>query len=422
MRKICASCKEQFNIDSEKVLMCPFCNSPILDKNIYYKIKDNYNNYNEITEQDVQNILDKEKEVYTLINGTVLNSVRDYIEAFFKLLKDKNAEWKYKLLSMISLLYIINPIDLIPDMIPGIGFIDDFAALSIAVAYIGKAINKYYEKNKNKVILNNDTIIYNISSDNHNISTVKIKKNMIIWRIPVNKKDKIKIRTINGKAIKSNETYVLTTIADSFLTPLNNFDTIIVDSILNETINILKSLGAKKISLEKTIAIASEKNIVTDSEFLNVFDNNIKIKSNKIKKQESRINYEFGELDIEDMLNEDELINNMSWYYTDNSILDNTIFSDRLKKAMLRASIEKEMELTSLLDTDCRVNIKKDKKMFANININEATKIKWKVKVEYYPINKQNIYKTSELYNSLITKIEQKKKILNKNVFNNTQI
>ncbi|MBI3558033.1 MAG: DUF1232 domain-containing protein [Deltaproteobacteria bacterium] len=35
-----------------------------------------------------------------------------------------------------ALLYLVNPLDLIPDAIPVIGYLDDFAVLSLAVAFL----------------------------------------------------------------------------------------------------------------------------------------------------------------------------------------------------------------------------------------------------------------------------------------------
>jgi len=42
-----------------------------------------------------------------------------------------------------ALLYFINPFDLIPDMIPGIGFVDDLAVLLWVTGNIDKDINDY---------------------------------------------------------------------------------------------------------------------------------------------------------------------------------------------------------------------------------------------------------------------------------------
>lgn len=43
----------------------------------------------------------------------------------------------------VTLLYLANPFDLIPDFIPGIGYIDDIFMVSLCVKFIGTDLEKY---------------------------------------------------------------------------------------------------------------------------------------------------------------------------------------------------------------------------------------------------------------------------------------
>lgn len=411
MSLICIGCKEEFVGKSSKLILCPFCSTPIIDKNKYLKIKEEIN-YNKFNESDLDNILKNEEKVYDKIDGSILEKCKDYIDALFKLLKDPNESLANKISSIIALVYVINPIDLIPDIIPLLGLVDDFAAITIAIGAIGTAINKYYKKHEKNIKLDNNTIIYNISSTNSEVSIVKAKRNMIIWTIPANKKSKINIRTINNKAITANKYYVVSNIVDNFLTPLDDFDNIVSESIFNEAVNIFKSLGAKKVRFNKKTAKAFEKNIVHKAEYLNVFDGTNKVDSRKVAKEEISANYEFDELGVENILNSNELVEEMNWYFTDNSILDESIFSDRLQKGMLKTNIKKDIELNSLLNMDSRINVMKDKDISMNINISEASKVRWEIEVEYYPLDKNNLNNISKLYDDLKNKINDKKENL----------
>jgi uncharacterized membrane protein YkvA (DUF1232 family) len=46
---------------------------------------------------------------------------------------DPRVPQKYKIMGLAALLYLINPFDLIPDFIPGAGYIDDLGALTAFV-------------------------------------------------------------------------------------------------------------------------------------------------------------------------------------------------------------------------------------------------------------------------------------------------
>lgn len=51
-----------------------------------------------------------------------------------------------KLLFLVSLLYVFFPVDFVPDVIPVLGWLDDLGLLTIAVAFLGRAISRYRNK------------------------------------------------------------------------------------------------------------------------------------------------------------------------------------------------------------------------------------------------------------------------------------
>lgn len=61
--------------------------------------------------------------------------------AFWKILRDKSVPWWGKISFIAaSLGYVISPIDLIPDLILGIGWIDDLIILPLFAWLFGKAL------------------------------------------------------------------------------------------------------------------------------------------------------------------------------------------------------------------------------------------------------------------------------------------
>lgn len=67
------------------------------------------------------------------------NLARDIIAAFMAI-RDPEVPILAKGVSLLSVLYVIMPFDLIPDMIPVLGWLDDLAAVPLAAYLAGKLI------------------------------------------------------------------------------------------------------------------------------------------------------------------------------------------------------------------------------------------------------------------------------------------
>ena len=73
------------------------------------------------------------------------------IPAVFLALKDKKTPWYAKLLAALTVIYALSPIDLIPDFIPVLGYLDDLLILPALVACTVKFIpNDVFEEYRKK--------------------------------------------------------------------------------------------------------------------------------------------------------------------------------------------------------------------------------------------------------------------------------
>ena len=62
------------------------------------------------------------------------------VPAVFLALKDKNTPWYAKLFAAFTVAYALSPIDLVPDFIPVLGYLDDLVILPLLVALTVKFI------------------------------------------------------------------------------------------------------------------------------------------------------------------------------------------------------------------------------------------------------------------------------------------
>ena len=64
------------------------------------------------------------------------------IPAVFLALKEKKTPWYAKALAAVVVIYALSPIDLIPDFIPFLGYLDDIIILPALIAWCVKCIPK----------------------------------------------------------------------------------------------------------------------------------------------------------------------------------------------------------------------------------------------------------------------------------------
>ena len=64
---------------------------------------------------------------------------------------DPRVPQKYKIMGLAALLYLLNPFDLIPDFIPGAGYVDDLGALTAFVMAVRKVIESARDAAKDVV-------------------------------------------------------------------------------------------------------------------------------------------------------------------------------------------------------------------------------------------------------------------------------
>lgn len=105
-----------------------------------------------INDDDVEIVLQNEEEINKKFSGA--NSLSKYAELgkiMIGMLKDiKNRvypeiPWFTIATIVLALLYVFNPFDIIPDFIPGIGYIDDVSVLAVGTGWIESDLHKYLD-------------------------------------------------------------------------------------------------------------------------------------------------------------------------------------------------------------------------------------------------------------------------------------
>lgn len=110
-----------------------------------------------IAEKDVEIIFESEDKIHRKFKKKrPLKKYIDVVKNLFSMLKDyKNGNYRempwHTIGSIVLvLLYVLNPLDIIPDFIPGFGYVDDAGVLALALKLIQADFDNYMEWRQQK--------------------------------------------------------------------------------------------------------------------------------------------------------------------------------------------------------------------------------------------------------------------------------
>ncbi|MGM8899089.1 MULTISPECIES: YkvA family protein [unclassified Psychrobacter] len=91
-------------------------------------------------EDSIKNQVDKDRglERYAKDLMLLMSLVKDYYQGNYR-----NIPYKTISAAVVGLLYVLNPIDIIPDFIPFIGQVDDALVIGFCLRLMEKDLNKY---------------------------------------------------------------------------------------------------------------------------------------------------------------------------------------------------------------------------------------------------------------------------------------
>ena len=108
-----------------------------------------------ITEDDLKKVLDKQNEIEKKFSGHgPLGKFVADMKLLFSVIKDyasgeyREIPWYSIAAIVFALLYVLSPVDLIPDFIPIIGYIDDALVVAACLGLIDQDLHKYKEWKK----------------------------------------------------------------------------------------------------------------------------------------------------------------------------------------------------------------------------------------------------------------------------------
>ncbi len=121
------------------------------------QLKDKFDSFKNYTDDDLKKVLDNESKINKILKNPELIKFVEDVKLYFRMLRDI-VTGKYKKIPfgtiatiVCTLLYVLNPQDIIPDYIPVIGYIDDAFIIRMSLRFTQFDVQKYKEEMGQKV-------------------------------------------------------------------------------------------------------------------------------------------------------------------------------------------------------------------------------------------------------------------------------
>ena len=122
------------------------------------RIREEFNKRSKnVTRDDLKKVVESSDELLAKVkSSSLLSRQLEKIKFLVMMLKDywngeyREVPWGIIVSIVVVLIYILSPIDLIPDFIPGAGYIDDVGLLGFVWKFISYDVEKYCQWKRRK--------------------------------------------------------------------------------------------------------------------------------------------------------------------------------------------------------------------------------------------------------------------------------
>lgn len=112
-------------------------------------VRNVFDSFKGYTQEDVGKVMENMDKITRMTKGGPLGKYLGDVKVFFQMLRDVFAG-RYKRMPkgtiaaiVGTLLYVLNPGDFIPDVIPVIGLLDDAAVLALCIKFVKHDVEEY---------------------------------------------------------------------------------------------------------------------------------------------------------------------------------------------------------------------------------------------------------------------------------------
>lgn len=122
-------------------------------ENVKKKINEDYlkTEISNVDDGDLDIVMKNKKAIDKKLNSSGMKKYAELGKLMFGMLHDyrkgeyTSPPWFTIAAIGLTLLYVFNPLDMLPDFLPGVGYVDDFALFTVAIRFIESDLHAYLD-------------------------------------------------------------------------------------------------------------------------------------------------------------------------------------------------------------------------------------------------------------------------------------
>lgn len=265
-------------LSQKQILHCPACNMPLVSRKEYENLQEKIKRDAEDGESKIEEAISVFEKVKAKSQKGILERVSVYLRAFYDMMRDPNAAVPNKIYAAIAFLYLVSPLDIIPDPIPIIGHVDDYLVIMAVVSLLGSGLVSYMKdagerkrpmwQGKTLLIERFDLGQYANITENHYYED----RHLRCWRVNSSALDRTKYKPIMNQLFRKNETFMLHPILKNTLIGFKQFNTYILEQKRRELQLLFSGLGAMEAEYTHCVEKCKKTSTRLDLSLLHAFE------------------------------------------------------------------------------------------------------------------------------------------------------
>lgn len=402
----CTSCDLSIRVKVMYSYVCPHCGEMLIPLDEKYK-KALENRMVEVDDKSILETIEQENKILDIIKKPIFDELNTQIKSLMEILKDPSTSFGIKAAIAAAFLYLLSPVDIIPDIIPIFGYVDDISILLLTLNFIREQSSILYNNYnlRSKINYQSSPIIYSVFRDKGNRECNYFEeKGRRIWQLSADELIDRGYQLINGALVKAPENYIRHPYTSKLLVPTSTYDRQLSDTLVEEITTLARIFGAKDVELE----ISEYKYEKKGGGFLlKAKEINLKNEGSYEDKSYSKTYYKkqfdkFEEINLND-------VNSLIWIFTNEYVASIRLAQERLFNGIKYLEYQTLFDSENIMQIDAKNQILKKNDLGVSIKFSNSIKKNIKVKINFHDIPEHIYQQKDDIYNNFKYRLEQQK-------------